>query len=120
MQANTITGWVIKGLGGAANMVASFAAEKIPLDNQQLKDLRAVVVQLASHYNWHAKRSSMEEVERPPLFASDYPIGETTDNGRLEATQPASQVAASESAAGDEPTDADNRPGVDAETGSGN
>lgn len=110
LQQNTITGWVVKGLGGAANMVAALSSDKVLIDNQQLKDFRAIVVQLASHYNFHAKRSSMEESERPPFWGPDYPVGGMCSDGGLEPTQPVAQVADSSQPAGDDPTDADNRP----------
>lgn len=79
--------WIIRGLGGLANMVAGFTDGGLKFDGDQLKNLRANVVRLASHYNYHAARSSLEPHERPGLFGDGYPIGESQDNGRLVATQ---------------------------------
>lgn len=110
MQANTLVGWVVRGLGGAANMLGSFASDKIPIDNDHLKQLRSIVIQLASHYNYHAKRSAMEPSERPPFGGSDYPVGGVNFDGELESTQPAEVASGSTDAPAVEPTDADNKP----------
>ena len=72
-------------------MVADLSEGGVKIDGDHLKDLRACIVRLAAHYNYHAQRSSLEPHERPRFFGAEHSYSQQVEHGELGSTQVADE-----------------------------